>query len=56
MQLVVDKGFADRVPENEDLKSNLKQWFIPHHVVFNPKKQISLGLYLTVPQNIKEPH
>ena len=38
MQLIVDKGFAERVPENEDLKSNLKQWFISHHAVFNPKK------------------
>ena len=38
MQLMVDKGFAERVPENEDLKSNPKRWFIPHHAVFNPKK------------------
>ena len=38
MQLMVDKGFAERVPENEDLKSNLKRWFIPHHAVFNPQK------------------
>ena len=38
MQLIVDKGFAERVPENEDLKSNPKRWFIPHHAVFNPKK------------------
>ena len=38
MQLMVDKGFAERVPENEDLKSNPKRWFISHHAVFNPKK------------------
>ena len=30
IQLMVDKGFAERVPENEDLKSNPKRWFIPH--------------------------
>ena len=38
IQLKVDKGFAERVPENKDLKSNPKRWFIPHHAVFNPKK------------------
>ena len=36
MQLMVDKGFAERVKRG--FKINPKRWFIPHHAVFNPKK------------------
>ena len=37
MQRVLDKGYAEVVPE-EERNSSSRVWYIPHHLVLNPNK------------------
>ena len=37
MEAVISKGYAEAVPEDE-IVSNKRKWYIPHHRVINPKK------------------
>ena len=38
MQIMIDKGFAEMVHEDEQMKSSHGHWYIPHHGVRNPHK------------------
>lgn len=37
MDSMLDKGYAERVPEDE-LQTDRRVWYIPHHGVYRPKK------------------
>ena len=37
LETYINKGHARRIPPNQ-LKGDDKQWYLPHHPVFNPKK------------------
>ncbi|XP_030836004.1 uncharacterized protein LOC115921870 [Strongylocentrotus purpuratus] len=39
MDKVLNKQYAERVPEDEFLREDGKMWFIPHHGVYHPQKQ-----------------
>lgn len=35
---VINKGYAERVPEHQKERSDGKVWYIPHHGVYHPRK------------------
>lgn len=35
---MIQKGFAEKVPEDELICFDGHSWYIPHHGVFNPQK------------------
>ncbi|XP_030841821.1 uncharacterized protein LOC115924137 [Strongylocentrotus purpuratus] len=39
MDKVLNKQYAERVPEDKFLREDGKMWFIPHHGVYHPQKQ-----------------
>ena len=43
MQIILQKGYAEEVPK-EEIESNRRIWYIPHHPVFNPKKPEKLRI------------
>ena len=38
MNAIIDKGYAEIVPDDELVKDNGKVWYIPHHAVYHPRK------------------
>ena len=46
MQRVLDKGYAEVVPEEQD--STNRVWYIPHHSVLNPNKPDKVKFCTTV--------
>lgn len=38
MEDVIDKGFAEKVPDSQTTTEAGRVWYIPHHGVFHPKK------------------
>lgn len=35
---IINKGYAERVPQDAIAVENGKTWYIPHHGVYHPKK------------------
>ncbi|XP_014672653.1 PREDICTED: uncharacterized protein LOC106813111 [Priapulus caudatus] len=38
MSSILEKGYAEKVPEGELHKNDGREWYIPHHGVYHPKK------------------
>ncbi|KAK3726566.1 hypothetical protein QZH41_001952, partial [Actinostola sp. cb2023] len=38
MDEVIEKGYAEKIPESKKVTEDGKVWYIPHHGVFHPKK------------------
>ena len=38
MQTLLDKGFCEKVPDNELKRHDGKVWYLPHHGVYHPNK------------------
>lgn len=38
METIIEKGYAEKVPESEIERKDGKVWYIPHHSVYHPKK------------------
>jgi hypothetical protein len=38
MNNMIDKGYAERVPTDENTQIDNPKWYIPHHGVYHPKK------------------
>ena len=36
---ILDKGYAEKVPENRKARDDGKVWYIPHHGVYHPRKK-----------------
>ena len=43
MQIILQKRYAEEVLK-EEIESNRRIWYIPHHPVFNPKKPVKLRI------------
>ena len=43
MQILLDKGYAEPVP-NDEVETQKRTWYIPHHPVLNPKKPDKLRI------------
>ena len=39
MKKTIDKGYAEKVPEDELERKDGRKWYIPHHGVFHPQKK-----------------
>ena len=44
MNDLIEKKYAERVPEQQLPTSNSRIWYIPHHGVYHPKKPANYGL------------
>lgn len=55
METILSSGHAELVPQDQLTQENRKVWYIPHHIVFHPKKG-ACAWYLTTLQDIREPH
>ena len=38
MTSIIEKGYAERLPEKELMRSDGKVWYLPHHDLYHPKK------------------
>ncbi|XP_070546094.1 uncharacterized protein [Ptychodera flava] len=38
MSDIIDKGYAERVPTDDEPQTDGQRWYIPHHGVYHPKK------------------
>lgn len=52
---VLEKGYAEKVPEDQLDRDDGKVWYVPHHGVFHPKKG-TLRVVLIVEQHLRMHH
>ena len=47
MDALIQEGHAEKIPEEDLQRKDQKVWFIPHHVVYHPRKPAKIRLSLT---------
>ncbi|XP_070569566.1 uncharacterized protein [Ptychodera flava] len=56
MSDIIDKGYAEKVPTDDEPQTDGRRWYIPHHGVYHPKKPGKIRVVLTAALNITKRH
>ncbi|XP_041365661.1 uncharacterized protein LOC121380763 [Gigantopelta aegis] len=53
MDNILDKGYAERVPDDELFKDDGRVWYIPHHGIYHPRKPEKIRVVFDCSANYK---